>query len=101
MMRLVGAHANAIEYARKWNCPVCAASQMPRAPLVTTPTLRPCGFNETVVVDLKYLKDSNGKQWIALSMVDAGTCWHIAVFRHYGCPRQIVVDQGGEFEGYF
>ena len=31
MLRLAGAHQNAIEYARKWVCPVCAASQMPKA----------------------------------------------------------------------
>ena len=38
MLKLAGAHKTAIEYARKWICPVCAASQMPKAPLVTTPT---------------------------------------------------------------
>ena len=52
-------------------------------------------------------------------MVDAGTCWHVAILlrirrprhvarkliecriRHYGCPRHLIVDEGGEFEGYF
>ena len=79
----------------------------------------PCGFNVTVVADLKYVKDSKGKTWAALSMVDAGTCWHVAALlrnrkprhvapkkiegwiRHYGCPRYLIVDQGGEFEGRF
>ena len=74
MVRLAGAHHNAIAYARKWVCPVCAASQMPKAPHVATTTLRPGGFNETVVMDSKYAKDSERKQWLALSMIDAGTC---------------------------
>lgn len=118
MIRLAGAHQNAIAYARKWVCPVCAASQMPKAPHLATATLRPGGFNDTVVMDLKYVKLSERKQWVALSMIDAGTCRHAAVLlkdrqprhvvrrmiegwiRHYGCPRQIIVDQGGEFEGY-
>ena len=81
--------------------------------------MRPFGFNEVVVVDLKYVKDSKGKQFVALSLVDAGTCWHVAILlkkrmprhvvrkmiegwiRHYGCPNHLIVDQGGEFEGYF
>ena len=91
---------------------------MPGAPHPATATLRPCGFNETVVADLKYVKDSKGKTWVALSMVDTGTCWHVAItlrnrkprhvarklidgwIRHYGCPRHLIVAQGGEFEGY-
>ena len=119
MLRLGQAQKAAIDYAKTWQCPVCAASQMPGAPHPATATLRPCGFNETVVADLKYVKDSKGKTWVALSMVDAGTCWHVAVLlrnrkprhvgrqliegwiRHYGCPRYLIVDQGGEFEGNF
>lgn len=64
------------------------------------------------VVDLKYVKDSNGKTRVALIMIDAVTCWHVAVLlrdrkprhaarkliegwiRHYGRPRYIIVDEG-------
>ena len=79
MLRLAGAHQNAIVYARKWVCPVCAASQMPSAPHTATATLRPFGFNEIVVADLKYLKNSKQNIWVALITVDAGTCWHMAI----------------------
>ena len=119
VLRLGQAHKAAIDCAKTWECPVCAASQMPNAPHTATSTLRPFGFNETVVADLKYLKDSKQKTWVALSMVDAGTCWHVAILiknrrprhvarkmvegwiRHFGCPRHLCVDQGGEFAGHF
>ena len=92
---------------------------MPGAPHTATATLRPCGFNETVVADLNYAKNSQAMTWVALSMMDAGTCWHVAVLlrnrkprhvarkmiegwiRHYGCPRYLIADQGGDFEGHF
>ena len=61
MLRLGQAHKAAIDYAKKWECPVCAASQMLGAPRPSTVTLRPCGSNETVVAYLKYVKDSKGE----------------------------------------
>ena len=80
---------------------------------------RPFGFNKTVCLDLKYLKDGAGKNHVALSAVDAGTSWHAACvlknrtpvhvvkkllaiwFAPYGAPEMLVVDPGGEFEGAF
>ena len=119
MLRLGQAHKAAIDYAKTRVCPVCAATQMPGAPRPSTVTLRPCGFNEIVMADLKYVKDSKGKTWVAESMVDIGTCGHGAILLrnrkprhvarkliedwilHYDCPRHLIVGQGGEFEGYF
>ena len=68
-------------------------------------------------MDLKFLKDAAGTNYVVLSMVDAGTSWHQAIFlknrspkhvatkivdlwiTHYGAPEQLIHDQGGEFEG--
>ena len=68
--------------------------------------------------EVSVTRDSSRKRWVALSLVDAGTCWHVAglskdrtpkrfakrVFeewiKHYGC-RHLVLGQGGEFSGYF
>ena len=71
-----------------------------------------------VVIDIEYLKDADDKNFVALSMVCAGTGWHVAVLvqirtpRHFskifmdwiahcGVPDEIVIDQGGEFQGFF
>ena len=86
MIRVGHAQKAAIDYAKIWRCLVCVASQMPGAPHLATATLRPCGFNGTVVADLKYVKDSKGKTWVALNMVDAGTCWHFVAM---GCQIEL------------
>ena len=70
-------------------------------------------------MDLKYLEDADKKNHVALSMVDAGTSWHMAILlknrkpkhvigkvtsewiAHYGVPNEVVIDQGGEFEAEF
>ena len=119
MLKLGGATQMAQLYARFWQCPVCAESAPPRQMLRATPELRPYGFNVVVVVDIKYLKDADNTQLIALSMVDAGTAWHVVAllrnrsakhvakkllsewFKHYGAPDTLILDQGGEFEGIF
>ncbi|MFM7984158.1 MAG: hypothetical protein ACKPKO_33015, partial [Candidatus Fonsibacter sp.] len=119
MMRLGGASPAAMEYARDWVCPVCAACAAPTKPLEASTSTRPFGFNKVIAMDLKYLKDAAGKNHVALSVVDGGTSWHAAcllktrkpehVVRKllalwvapYGVPEIIVVDQGGEFDGAF
>ena len=73
MRRLGQARKGAIGDAKTRECPVCAASQMPGAPHPATATLRPCGFNETVVADLKYMRESKGNTWVALIMIDVST----------------------------
>ena len=77
---------------------------------------RPFGFNKTVCLDLKYLKDAAQKNHVVVSAVDAGTCWHAACLLRnrtpeyvakkllalwlapYGAPELLIEDQGGEFE---
>ena len=116
MMRQGGAKAEAIEYARYWQCPVCAASVQPGRPLQANVRSRPFRFNDTIAVDLKYLKDYEGKKRVILQGVDAATSWQGAIFiktrkakhvsskllefwiTHYGVPETIISDLGGEFE---
>ena len=118
MLRLANATEAALLYAKWWICPLCAASAAPGQPLESSTRTRPYGFNQSMGLDVKYLKDADGTQRVALSMVDFGTSWHVAAFlknrqpqhvskvifkewfAHYGVPYEIVVDQGGEFSGY-
>ena len=80
---------------------------------------RPFCFYRTMCLDLKSLKEATPKNHVALSAVDASTCWHAACllrnrtpehaakkllalgFAPYGAPELLIVDQGGEFEGAF
>ena len=118
MMRLGNATEAALAYAKVWTCPTCAASSRPAPHKSASTRTRPFGFNVCVTMDLKYVKDSNRKTKVMLSMVDTGTGWHWAKFlknrkprhvarqivngwiAHYGVPEEIVIDQGGEFQGY-
>ena len=78
-------------------------------------TERPWGFNQSVYLDLKYHHDIRNKVFVSLSVVDAGTSYHVASLlktrraayvarkfitqwvNHYGAPLEITTDQGGEF----
>ena len=119
MLRLIGATPEAVKYAKRWQCSVCAARKAPRHPAAATANTRPYGFNKVLQIDVKYLWDARGKKYAALSMIDIGTGKHDAcmiktrrsdyisskVLRKwimmYGSPEKIVHDQGGEFEGTF
>jgi len=119
MMKLGGASPAAMEYAKVWQCPTCDAAAQPSEPLKASTRIRPFGFNKTVGVDLKYLKDTNRDNHVAVSLVDAGTGWHVMSLlknrtprhvveqilqvwiKHYGVPELFIIDQGGEFEGEF
>ena len=88
----------------------------PDRPFQQSTRTRPAGFNIEVHVDLKYAKNVKGENFVALSMVCAGTNKHAAVLlktrqpayvakkfiKHwiapFGRPVRIVMDQGGEFE---
>ena len=70
-------------------------------------------------MDLKYLKDADEQNHVALSVVDGATSWRARTLLktwqssyvarkvlelwvvHYGLPETFVVDQGGEFEADF
>ena len=113
MLRLSNATDTALQYAKAWICPTCEASAAPGQPLESTTRTRPFGFNQSLGMDIKYLKDVDGKQLVVLSMVDFGTSWHDAALwknrnpkhvakmffkewiAHYGVPNEAIVDQGG------
>ena len=119
MLKLGGASQDALRYASKFHCSVCAARQAPRHPKPSTVSTRPFGFNVHLHLDLKYLYDSRKKKYVCLSILDLGTIKHDAIMlknrrsdyvaekflRHwialYGCPAQVTHDQGGEFEQSF
>ena len=79
MMRLAGSHPLAIERAEVYQCPTCIARSAPTETMKTTPTVRPYGFNDTIYIDIKFVHDTSGRAWAALStIVDAGTILHMA-----------------------
>ncbi|MEC9378943.1 MAG: hypothetical protein VX528_08260, partial [Candidatus Latescibacterota bacterium] len=120
MMRFGNCTKAAIEYAKKWKCPICAERRRPHKVRPATSNERPKGFNKVVHVDLKYIRDSARQLFVAMSICCTGSCWHVATLcrtrkaayvarkflkiwvRPYGPPRQVLVhDQGGEFQGAF
>ena len=119
MLRISGATEDAIRYAKKWRCDVCASRAAPRHPQAAAPKTRPYGFNKHLHIDIKYVYDNRKKKYACLSMLDLGTVKHDACmvkckkssyiagkfFRHwvaiYGVPEKITTDQGGEFEKTF
>ena len=119
MMRLSGSNEEAIRYAKRFHCDVCAQRQRPRHPQASTASARPFGFNQHLHIDLKFVHDVRGKRYAVLSMLDLGTVKHDCVMvktrrsdyiagkfmRHwimiYGVPRRVTHDQGGEFEQSF
>ena len=119
MLKMSGATEDAIRYAKRWQCPVCAQRAAPKHPQAAAPSVRPYGFNVHIHIDIKYVYDARRKRYACLSMVDLGTVKHDAVmvktkqsqyvarkfFRHwvsiYGPPAKITMDQGGEFEKTF
>ena len=73
MLKLGNATQQALLYAKHWQCPVCAESAPPWPMLSATAETRPYGFNVIIVMDVKYLKNSEQKRALASSMVDVGT----------------------------
>lgn len=89
MMKLGNASPAAMAYARAWQRPVCQASARPHKPQEASTRLRPFGFNKTVVMDLKSLKDADKKNHVASSMFDAGTSWHVAILLENRKPKHV------------
>ena len=114
-----GANDELLELARHLKCPTCQMRKQPTRPLPARPGSRPIAFNYEVHLDLKYIKDAANQLYVALSMVDAATCFHAARLLRcrdpshvaakfmsgwlaiFGIPVTIVLDQGGEFETEF
>ena len=119
MLKLGGAANEVVEMAQHYKCPVCVQVGAPGRYLKQKPYARTTVFGRQLHCDLKYIHDYNNKLFVALSVVDAATSFHMAVLlknrqaahcarkllRHwvslYGAPQEVVLDQGGEFDGEF
>ena len=119
MLSLSGASPETVQTAKVYECPVCQETSAPGRYLKQRPDLKPVIFGKVLHCDLKYLHDYKGKLFVALSVIDAATSFHVAVLlrsrsaphvarkfaRHWcsihGIPDTIVLDQGGEFDGEF
>ena len=119
MLQMGGAADELVKMAKTLQCPTCQMRKQPSRPLPARPGTRPIAFNFEVHLDLKYIKDAAGQLYVALSMVDAATCYHAARLLRcrepahvagkfmnawlavFGVPVAVVLDQGGEFETEF
>ncbi|CAE7449079.1 TY1B-PR1 [Symbiodinium sp. CCMP2592] len=119
LLQMGGASDELLDMARNLKCPLCQMRKQPIRPLPARPGSRPIAFNYEVHLDLKYIKDAGNQLYVALSMVDAATCFHAARLLRcrdpshvaakfmsgwlglFGIPVAIVLDQGGEFETEF
>ena len=119
MLVLSGAPKEVIHEAENYNCPICLETAMRGRYLKQKAEIRPVSFGKELHCDLKYIHDHSNKLFVALSVVDAATSYHMAVLlrsraaahvarkfhRHwcslYGCPEDVILDQGGEFDGAF
>ena len=116
MLRLSGATDDAVRYARRFQCDVCASRQPPRHPMASTPVMRPYGFNRHIHIDIKFAHDVRGRKYCCMSILDLGTAFHQGAMlktrrsdycakkflmhwvQPYGAPERITHDQGGEWE---
>eukprot|EP00971_Amphidinium_carterae_P265861 5273952-Amphidinium_carterae.1 len=114
-----GAPPLALLFAKYWNCSMCLEKTMPSHPPVVSVHTRPTRFGDELHLDLKYVRDVRDELHVFLSLVDAASSYHVAVLlktrqaehvaskvlkhwiMHYGCPRAVVHDLGGEFGGAF
>ena len=72
-----GAKVEAIEYAKKMKCGVCASiSRVREQPQAST--RKASEINEKVGVDIFWLKDAGQETYLVLSMVDYASTWHMA-----------------------
>ena len=79
MMKTAKCPEDMIAYARYMKCPTCARRSAPgRMPRVTSP-YRPTRFNATVGLDLKSVKDADGKEWYCLNILDLATSFNVFV----------------------
>ena len=98
---------------REFLCPICEARKQPQSHRPAHLSRR-LDFNEVVGVDLFYVKKhamlnvlcwGTSLQWVeALSDKSAETVTRAFMKSwcgHYGAPRMLVADQGGEFTGAF
>ena len=114
-----GAKDDVLRLAEGLVCPSCQLSKAPRRPFPSRPEVRAVVFNTAVHADLKYLRDFRGVVYVALSVIDEATNYHLAkLLRNrepahvaakfmsmwvglFGPPQRIRLDQGGEWETDF
>lgn len=119
MLRLAGAEKWLVDQAYELQCDVCGSSPMPRRPMPQRSDLRPITFNETVAIELKFIRDCSDGKYVALSMIDLATNFHQGVLLRnqepahvarkflnrwismFGIPQWLTLDQGGEWEAEF
>ena len=118
-LKLAGADKQVLQEAKRLKCSQYEQVAQPPKPGAQRSDHRPTVFNEVVHLDLKYAKDAKKELYVTLSMVDGATNYHQAsllksrdpghVAHHFferwlsifGAPREIVMDQGGEWETEF
>ena len=107
-------HPDMIAYAREMKCPTCVRRNPPgRIPRATMP-YRPTQFNNTIGVDLKWIKDSQGETFYMLNILDLATGFNLGIamkdksatlmtemYKTYwlswaGAPGKVVADRGRE-----
>ena len=115
LMKTAKCQPEMISYARYMKCPTCLRRQPPvRIPKATMP-YRPSRFNAIVGMDLKWIKESTGKHFYGLNILDLATTFNVFVIvpnklpgtiadafkwawmNWAGAPDKIVVDRGREF----
>ena len=119
MLALSGASEEMLQQARSLECPTCQEMSAPGRYLKQKAEIRTTIFGKELHCDLKYIHDYKNQLFVALSVVDAATSFHMAVLlrsraahhvarklaRHWcslhGSPELLVIDQGGEFDGEF
>ncbi|CAK0857899.1 unnamed protein product, partial [Prorocentrum cordatum] len=73
LMRIGGASQLHLDYAKVWQCEVCARRAAPERRRVVSSRQRPTSFGIAVGVDTKELKDASGGKYLALNCVDFAT----------------------------
>ena len=119
MLQHGGAKDEVLKLAADLACPTCQMAKAPHRSFPARPEVRAVVFNTVIHADLKYLKDFRGEVYVALSVVDEATNYHLAkLLRNrepshvaakfmsmwiglFGPPQKIRLDQGGEWESDF
>ena len=79
MLVLSGASKEVIHEAENYDCSVCLETAMPGRYLKQRAEVRPVSFGKELHCDLKYIHDHGNKLFVALSVLDAATSFHMAV----------------------
>ena len=85
LMVVAKCHPDIIAYATHMKCDVCARRNPPkRVPKATMP-YRPTRFNDTVGIDLKWVKDAKGETFYLLNINISESIYYIQLFVKFAC----------------